>query len=273
MNESIHTILCVDDEVGILNSLKRLFRRDKYRVLTALSGEDGLKVLSENEVHLVLSDQRMPGMSGTEFLAEVKENYPDIIRIVLTGYTEVDSITASINKGHVYKLILKPWNDQDLRLEVKQGLYQYALSESNKRLHEKVLQQNEELKKMNEGLERIVKERIMDLEVQNQALELSHTILENLPLPIIGVGEEMTIVLINSSAQSLSVKERNIEVGKGISEYLSSDVEGRIANVLKTNTPDIHETCRVGEQMHRVEFIPLSGRFRGKGVVLTLNPS
>jgi response regulator RpfG family c-di-GMP phosphodiesterase len=274
MNERKYTILCVDDEANVLHSLKRLLRKENYRMLTASSGKEGLDLLSENEVHLILSDQRMPEMDGTEFLAKVKENYPDTIRIVLTGYTEVDSITRAINKGHLYKFILKPWNDQNLKLEIKQGLDQYALVQSNKRLHGRVLQQNEELKEINKNLEKIVNERTIDLEIQNQALELSHAILEDLPIPIIGISSGMMIVLINSKTQALSVKEGKIEVGKKISDYLSREVEEKIANVFRTNTPDTYEKCRLGEEIHDVDFMPLSGRFRGKGIVLTLlNPS
>jgi len=273
MNERKHTILCVDDEESILHSLKRLLRKESYRMLTASSGEEGLDLLSGNEVHLVLSDQRMPGMNGTEFLAKVKENYPDTIRIVLTGYTEVDSITGSINKGHIYKFILKPWNNQNLKLEIKQGLDQYDLVKSNKSLHKRVLQQNEELKNINNDLEKIVKERTMDLEIQNQALELSHAILEDLPIPIIGISNEMIIVLINSKVQELSVKDGHIAVGKKISECLSREVEEKIANVFKSNTSDTYKKCRLGEEVYNVDFMPLSGRFRGKGIILALNSS
>ena len=159
MNEHQHTILCVDDEENILNSLKRLLRKEAYRLLTAPSGEEGLKVLEKNEVHLVISDQRMPQMSGTEFLAVVRERYPNAIRIVLTGYTEVDAITESINRGHVYKFFLKPWNDQSLQLEIRQALEQYELIQANRELHEKVMEQNEELTTINENLEALVHER------------------------------------------------------------------------------------------------------------------
>ena len=180
MNGSRHTILFVDDEENILHSLKRLLRKENYRILMSTSGADGLEILKEHDVHLVVTDQRMPGMSGTEFLAKVKENYPEVIRIVLSGYTEVDSITESINKGHIYKFMLKPWNDQNLKLEIKQALEQYDLMQVNKTLHEKVMEKNEELKKINENLEMLVKERTRDFEIQNQALELSRAILEDL---------------------------------------------------------------------------------------------
>ncbi len=102
MNDYLHTVLCVDDEQNILNSLKRLLRKEDYQILTATGGIDGLKILNDNDVHLVISDQRMPEMSGIEFLAKVKGKHPDVIRIVLTGFTDVDSITDSINKGFHY---------------------------------------------------------------------------------------------------------------------------------------------------------------------------
>lgn len=272
MNDYKHTVLCVDDEENILHSLKRLLRKESYRVLTASGGADGLKILKENDVHMVVSDQRMPEMSGTEFLAKVKEKYPDIIRIVLTGYTEVDSITASINKGHIYKFILKPWNDQNLKLEIKQGLEQYALVQSNKRLHKEVLQRNEELKSINDNLEVLVEGRTMELEIQNQALELSHAILEDLPIPIIGISSDMMIVLINKQAETLSFNNGSVEVGKGLSELFSSDVEEKIAGVLAADSCDTFKGYRCSEAVCDLSFIPLSGRFRGKGIVMTLSP-
>ena len=272
MNDDRHTVLCVDDEENILHSLKRLLRREDYRLLTASSGVEGLEVLNENDVHLVISDQRMPEMSGVEFLAKVKKEHPDVIRIILTGYTEVDSITESINKGHIYKFLLKPWNDQDLRLDIRQGLEQYDLIQANKTLHEKVLEQNEELKAINENLEMLVQERTRDLEIQNQALELSRAVLEDLPLRIIGISAEGTIVLINQEAQSLSINSRGLEIGKKVLDYFSNDVEEKLAAVLATNTCQTLNGYQLSGVTYDIGFVPLSGRFRGKGVVLTLKP-
>ncbi|MDY6852528.1 MAG: response regulator, partial [Thermodesulfobacteriota bacterium] len=171
MTDKHHTILCVDDEGNILSALKRSLRKEKYNLLLASSGTEALKVLSENEVQLVMSDQRMPGMDGTEFLSKVKEKFPDVIRIILTGYTDVDSITEAINQGNIYKFFLKPWNDQHLKLEIEKALEQYDLIQTNKQLHETVVEQNTKLLKINENLESLVQERTMHLEVQNRALE------------------------------------------------------------------------------------------------------
>ena len=270
MNDNQHIVLCVDDEENILNSLRRLLRREGYRLLTASSGNDGLKLLEENDVHLVISDQRMPEMSGTDFLAKVKVEFPDALRIILTGYTDVDSITESINKGHIYKFFLKPWNDQSLKLEIRQALEQYDLIQANKGLHEKVLEQNEELKGMNENLEKLVKERTRELEIQNQALELSRAILEDLPLPIIGVSSEGNIVLINKQTQALSCQGQCIEIGKELRDCFSTDVAKHIAGVLASNTPQMVKGYLLSDNFYDIDLVPLSEKFRGKGVILTL---
>ena len=273
MNDCQHTILFVDDEENILHSLIRLLRKEGYRILTATCGADGLEMLKEHDVHLVVTDQRMPGMSGTEFLAKVKENYPEIIRIVLSGYTEVDTITESINKGHIYKFMLKPWNDQNLKLEIKQALEQYELMQVNKTLHEKLIEKNAELKKINENLEMLVKERTKDFEIQNQALELSRAILEDLPIPVMGISSEMMIVLINRKAEVLSLDNKHIEIGKKLIDFFSSDVEEKIAGVLTSDNYSTLSGYRISEATYDLDFIPLSGRFRGQGVVMTLSPS
>ena len=273
MNDNQHTVLCVDDEENILHSIRRLLRKEGYRLLTASSGVEALKILKENDVHLVLSDQRMPQMSGTEFLAEVKEKYPDVIRIILTGYTEVDSITESINKGNIYKFFLKPWNDQNLKLEIGKALEQFDLIQANKRLHEKVLEQNEELKRINENLEGMIQERTEELEIQNQALELSRAILEDLPVPVIGVSVEGMIVLINRQAQSLSKNGKRIEIGKRLSDYFSNDMEEKMDEAMTCSKSLALNGYRLSEISYDVDLIPLSGRFSGKGVVLSLKPA
>jgi len=273
MSDFEHTVLFVDDEINILNALKRLLRKEGYRILTAGGGADGLDILGQHDVHLVVTDQRMPGMSGTEFLAKVKETHPEVIRIVLTGYTEVDSITESINKGHVYKFMLKPWNDQNLKLEIKQALEQYELMQVNKTLHEKLIDKNKELKNINENLEMLVKERTRAFEIQNQALELSRAVLEDLPIPVIGVSNEMIIVLINRQVKTLISNDNKIEIGKKIGEIFSNDVEEKIAGTLTADTHDTLAGYRISETTYDVNLIPLSGRFRGKGVVMALKPS
>jgi ActR/RegA family two-component response regulator len=113
------TLLLVDDEENILSALIRMLRRDGYRILTATGADDALDVLGRNDVQVVISDQRMPGTSGTELLSKVKEMYPDTVRMVLSGYTDLAAVTAAINQGAIYKFLTKPWNDEELRLQIR----------------------------------------------------------------------------------------------------------------------------------------------------------
>ena len=113
------TLLLVDDEPNILTSLSRLLRREGFQILTALSPSEAFEHLANQPVQVILSDQRMPEMSGTEFFARVRQLYPDTIRIVLTGYTDLDSVTGAINRGAIYKFLTKPWDDDQLREQIR----------------------------------------------------------------------------------------------------------------------------------------------------------
>ena len=121
------TLLLVDDEENITASLVRLLRRDGYTILRASSGQEGLDLLARHMVGVIVSDQRMPGMTGTEFLGKVKELYPDTVRIVLSGYTELNSVTDAINRGAIYKFLTKPWEDDLLRANVEEAFQRYEM--------------------------------------------------------------------------------------------------------------------------------------------------
>lgn len=115
------TLLLVDDEPNILSAISRLLRREGYRILTAETPLEAFEILAKNPVHVILSDQRMPDMTGTEFFARVRQLYPDTIRIVLTGYADLDSVTGAINRGAIYKFLTKPWDDDQLREQIREG--------------------------------------------------------------------------------------------------------------------------------------------------------
>lgn len=273
MDACQHTVLCVDDEKNILNSLKRLVRKENYRLITAADGEEGLDILTQNNVHIVISDQRMPGMNGTDFLKQVKSLYPDIIRIILTGYTNVDSITEAINEGSVYKFFLKPWNDQNLKLEIRQALEQYDLIQTNRHLHEKVIAQNNQLKTINEDLEVAVAKRTQELEIQNQALQLSQAVLEELPLPILGISSEMIIVLANKAGQTINLADHPVNIGDRLTEYIKEPTEDYFTSRLCAQDHVQLDCEGYNANRFQMQLIPLAGRFRGKGLILTLAPA
>ncbi|HJQ67848.1 MAG TPA: response regulator [Blastocatellia bacterium] len=121
-----YTILAVDDEPANLRMLERLFRRE-YRVLTANSGEEALAMLQKENVSLIITDQRMPGMTGTEMLRESMHSSPDSIKIILTGYTDLEALTEAINTTRVYKFVSKPWDPTALRQTVQDAFREYGM--------------------------------------------------------------------------------------------------------------------------------------------------
>lgn len=123
-DEPEKTLLLLDDENNILRALTRVLRRDGYRILTTTSVHEAFSLLAENDVQVIISDQRMPEMSGTEFLSRVKGIYPDTVRIVLSGYTDLKSVTEAINEGSIYKFLTKPWDDKEIREHVQKA-FQY----------------------------------------------------------------------------------------------------------------------------------------------------
>ena len=119
------TLLLVNDEPSILAALKRLFRREGYTILTAESGRDGLELLAKNEVGIIISDARMPGMDGGEFLGKVRELYPQVLRMMLSGYADLEVVTNAVNRGEVFCFLSKPWDDIELVAVVRDAFWRY----------------------------------------------------------------------------------------------------------------------------------------------------
>lgn len=122
-----HTILCVDDESDNVDALERLFRK-KYRVLKATSGKQALKLMKTEPISLIISDQRMPEMTGVDFLEETIKSHPETVRILLTGFTDIESVIAAINSGQIYRYVTKPWDPRDLMTAVDRGIERYEMT-------------------------------------------------------------------------------------------------------------------------------------------------
>lgn len=145
-----HTILCVDDESDNVEALERLLRK-KYNILKATSGAEGLELLKENKISLIISDQRMPKMTGVQFLAKSTTINPEAIRILLTGYTDVEFIIDAINTGQVYKYVNKPWDPVDLTNTIDKAIEKYELSHELKEKNEQLTEALEELKTLDDA--------------------------------------------------------------------------------------------------------------------------
>jgi two-component system, probable response regulator PhcQ len=153
-----HAILIVDDEEMILKSIYRTLRNEDYQILTAINGEKGLAVLKDHDVHLVISDQNMPGMNGIDFLKQIKRDYPQILTIMLTGNAEIEIAMNAINEAGVYKFILKPWNDNSLKITIRRALETLELIRERDSLLEKVKTRDailQDLEKQHPGISKV----------------------------------------------------------------------------------------------------------------------
>ncbi|MEF9437841.1 MAG: response regulator [Candidatus Mariimomonas ferrooxydans] len=122
------TVLFVDDEEKLLRSLKRGLIDEPYKTLFANSGKEALEILKNNEVHVLITDMRMPEMMGLELLRIVKQQYPQIVRMVLSGYTQISTLLTAINQGEVYKFITKPWKlEEEFKPAIRQAIEYYDL--------------------------------------------------------------------------------------------------------------------------------------------------
>jgi response regulator RpfG family c-di-GMP phosphodiesterase len=173
------TLLFVDDEPSILSSLKRLFRPHGYQIHLGEGGTAGLEILEREPVDLVISDMRMPGMDGAQFLEQVRLRWPDTIRILLTGYADIESTIAAINKGQIYRYIHKPWDDNEIVLIVREALERRRLERENGRLNSVVEAQNAELRALNAGLEQKVAERTAELDKALKYVKSAHARLKS----------------------------------------------------------------------------------------------
>lgn len=196
-------ILFVDDEESILRALKRLLRKQPYDVYTASGGEEALTFLENHgkPVSLIVSDQRMPGMSGAVFLEKAKEIEPDAMRFLLTGYSDMNAIIDSVNKGEIHKYITKPWSDDDLLLQINMGLEHYELKTENKRLLAVTREQNKKLYDFGKMMDQKVKEEVRKVKESAKKMEF--------------LNKELELNLLNTVRAFAALNEMHIPLLKG----------------------------------------------------------
>lgn len=174
-DDSKGTLLLVDDEVNILNSLKRIFVPLNYKVLSATTGQEALELLeNDDEVDIIISDMRMPEMDGATFLNKAAEKWPEINRLLLTGYADINSAIAAINKGQIDYYLHKPWQPHELEHIIQNLMEQRKLKESNKLLQMELAERNKELLFLNNNLEELVAERTLKLDKAYKAINYSY---------------------------------------------------------------------------------------------------
>ncbi len=153
MEQRRHTLLIVDDEADVLESLRHQFHRS-YRVLTSLAGKEAIRILENDDVELILSDQRMPGMTGDQLLREARQLKPDAVRMLFTGYADIQAVISAVNEGQIFRYILKPWDTAELEAIIRQGVEQHDLLAERRRLIAELKAANVRLVQANEDLAR-----------------------------------------------------------------------------------------------------------------------
>jgi response regulator RpfG family c-di-GMP phosphodiesterase len=156
-----HCLLVVDDEPDVCDSVHDLLRHE-FRVLKAKSAAEGCKLLQENEVHIIMTDQRMPQTTGVELLTKIRTRHPRAVRMLFTGYADLDAVIAAINQGHVYHFLKKPWQPEDLEFAVRSAAAEYdrlveqaeetqRLHDELRRLHDRVTALEEEVRRLRDA--------------------------------------------------------------------------------------------------------------------------
>ncbi|MBI5891035.1 MAG: EAL domain-containing protein [Nitrosomonadales bacterium] len=231
------TLLLVDDEESVTAALERLLRHDGYRILRANSGQEGLDVLAQHKVGVVISDQRMPGMSGAEFLTQVKELYPQTIRIVLTGTADLDMAKEAINRGAIYKFFSKPWDNETMRIDVLEAFWRSELAQEKEQLLQQIQSANELLAQVNLELAAAMERK--DSQIDHIAHYDSLTNLPNRVLFIDRLEQELTRAhRDNNMVGVLSIdldrfKQVNDSFGYPVGDQLLQAVAGRLTSHLR----------------------------------------
>lgn len=191
-----HRVMLVDDEAGVLAALKRLLRREPYEITTASSAAEALRMIEAGPPDLIISDQRMPGSTGLDLLRSVRARWPGTIRIILSGYAEVASIIAAVNEGAIYKFLTKPWNDEELKINIRRALEQSELERENLRMTQAIAAQNAQLTELNELLGR----RAADATI---GLLATQELFDRMPVGLLVLDEGEVVVAANGEARRL----------------------------------------------------------------------
>ncbi|CAN7394348.1 EAL domain-containing protein [Massilia sp. LjRoot122] len=197
------TLLLVDDEPNILAALKRQMRGMGCRILTASGGQEGLAILEREAVDVIVSDQRMPGMTGVEFLRVVKQSHPDTVRMVLSGFTELQSVTDAVNEGAIYKFLTKPWDDTQLRAHIEEAFRNKEMVDENRRLGLELRTANHELAAANRQLEDVLEQQREQIRRDSISLDIVREALQRVPLPILALDEDRQVAYANVAARRL----------------------------------------------------------------------
>lgn len=253
------TLLLVDDEAGILAALKRLFRRDGYRILTAPSGADALELLATEPVDVILSDQRMPGMTGVDFLRRTKALHPHTIRMTLSGFTDLQSIIDAVNEGAVYKFLTKPWDDARLREHVAHAFAQKEMADDNRRLQREVATATADQAVTNQRLAQMLSQQQAQAELVQVSAGGLRALVDQLPVAVLGLDPDGMLAFVNQRASALLPDTRACLGGAPGPQIEALRAHARNNQRAPPGTQAPGSLVQVGDQAWRLWQGPLAG--------------
>ena len=267
------TLLLVDDEENILSSLARLFRKSGYIILRANSAKEGIEILKKHPVGVIVSDQRMPEMTGVEFLSNVKLTHPDTIRIILSGYSDIKSITDSINEGSVYKFLTKPWDDELLLKNVAEAFERYEMKVINTWLAEELDSTIDSLEYANKELSKNVVKKTEEVDLSTHVLRIAQEMLENMPAGIIGIDDDGLVVISNKLTEEWLADKNGSVVGCMAKESLPAPMFKLYNSVLENKDEQFESIVLSNSFKLEVRCRKLSETSNAGGTVMVLTQS
>lgn len=187
----VYSVLCVDDEQNILRAIKRALFSLKIDLTLAESGEQALAIMAQKTIHVVISDMKMPNMTGAALLEQVAEKYPDTFRVVLTGFADIDATIKAVNQGRIHRYLQKPWDNQELINTIEEGLERIKLKDENARLQKLTRLQNAKLKEVNAELENTVQKRTRQIKAALNRIETRNQALEQVLFNVISINPDI----------------------------------------------------------------------------------
>jgi len=266
-----YRILLVDDEENILHALKRVLRREGYEILTATSSTEALGLLAANRgtIGVVISDFKMPGMNGVEFLSRVKAEHPDTIRIILSGYADADVVRAATNEGQVYRFVTKPWEDEELKTVIRSSIQQHEATRITHAVIRQVSSLRREMKRFRQQAEEEERSAAQSIGASDHhrhpkkgpseggVARSWQQILNSVPAALLGVDTEETIVFANPLVEAIFGLDPAFLLGASAEDALPPDLRRMAREVMRPPYRPERAAIAAGERAVHVECVPL----------------
>jgi DNA-binding NarL/FixJ family response regulator len=234
-----HTIMCIDDEQMVLDSIKCSIKNEPYQILTSTNGEDALSKLEQNHISVIITDMCMPKMDGFEFLTRAQKVCPDAVYMVLSAHSDIDKIMKAVNENHVWRYITKPWHKEELVLAIKNAVEIYEHRKERKEFISQLEEKNLQLSRMNNKLEDCVRERTKQLQQKNRILQMlieDADITEILKVVCTAISEQFSLspVFIHVPFLNRMISDKSVEPSEKLLPFLK-EYEGQKTEIVNNS--------------------------------------